>query len=77
MIATPGPDGDEVLAVCDEEPGDASVSDWLDSFFSLRDRLIDPNDPEVQNYMADRQLNTSFTLRTALDICDEDGLKGK
>jgi antitoxin VapB len=63
-------DGTEVYITRNSETGELTVSskpprsgpDHWNRFFELRDRLIDPNDPEVREYMTERPLNVIFDM---------------
>lgn len=70
--------GGDVYATRDNKTGVISIAglgtapvDWRKDFLELLE-LVDPNDPEVQNYMTERPLNKQFKIRSVLDIADED-----
>lgn len=74
-------EGSEIYATRDNETGNVTLSQtepkstgrW-DEFLKAV-ALVDPSDPEVQNYMTERPLNKQFKWRSVLDLEDEDDTK--
>jgi len=72
-------EGSEIYATRDPETGEVLLSttppleqgDQWGAFFALRDKLIDPEDPEVIDYMSERPLNVNFDLSRVVHEDDE------
>lgn len=71
-------EGNEIFATRNNESGVVTLSqtapevpDRWAKFYEIL-QTVDPNDPEVQNYMSERPLNRQFRWRSVLDHVSEE-----